>query len=140
MSMHRYEYPNDLHRVSRLARPEQLIEWAISTVESDGGTATFTGFGRSEKRLLQHLKRGLPTDYVADLIRFDSDSPAARKRTRTREMRLYVRRRDLAGERVITNEVPQVGLIERYGRELEAERQRLRQEHPDRPDRGTNEP
>jgi hypothetical protein len=136
MSIDRHEYPRDLHRVSRHARPSQLIEWVINTVEADGGKATFTGFGRNEKRILQRLEQDLPADYVTDLIRFEGDSPAANRRKQTREMRLYVRRRDQAGERIITNEMPQAELIERYGQELEAERQRLRHQHRDRPDTG----
>ncbi len=132
----RHEYPKDLHRVSRNSRPSQLLEWAISMIESDGGKATFTGLGRYEKRMLQQLERNLPSGYVTDLVRFEGDSPAANRRRRNREMRLFVRRRELAGERVITDEVPQVELIERYGHELEAERQRLGQHDADRSDEG----
>ena len=107
------------------------MDGAINIEGDEGGTATLTGFGRNEKRILQQLQRSLPADYVTDLILFDDDSHAAQRRTQTREMRLYVQRKDVAGERVILDKEPQIDLVERLGRAQEAERQRLLFEEAD---------
>jgi hypothetical protein len=118
------------HRVSRRARDPQVIPWVIRTVEAEGGRATFLARGRAEHRVLETVRRDLPDGYVADLIWFTAGTPAGKRRHRDREIRLYVQRADLAGTRQVLPGDPQADLITRVGRQLQAERDRLRQEHP----------
>ena len=62
---------------------------------------------------------------------FDSESPATARRRKKREMWLYVQRADLAGPReIIDGPLPQTDLITEYGKQLEAEKTRLRREYP----------
>lgn len=119
-----------LHRVSRRARDTQLVPWVIRVVESDGGRATFMARGRNERLVLETIQQRLPDAYVADLIWFTPGTPAGDRRHRDQETRLYVQRADLAGTRPTITGDPQVRLIAEVGRQLEAEKTRLRQEYP----------
>ena len=63
------EYPRDTHKIERTARPEQVVELIKEQVVTDGGRATFVGFGRWAHRLFEKAQALLPHEYQTQLIR-----------------------------------------------------------------------
>ncbi len=87
------DYPRDAHRLDRKARPKQVVEWIKDQTATDGGKATFIGFGRTDHRLFGKAQKLLPDDYVTRLILPYSDGAGRRLptwRERRDEYRLIV--------------------------------------------------
>lgn len=63
------EYPRGTYRIERAARPDQVVEWIKDRVATDGGKASFVGFGRWARRLFGKAQSLLPAEYQAQLIR-----------------------------------------------------------------------
>ena len=66
------EYPPNTHKVERTARPGQIVQLITKQVAADGGRATFLGFGRWAKRLLEKAQALLPPEYGSMLIEPES--------------------------------------------------------------------
>jgi hypothetical protein len=124
-------YPRNPHGISPTARLPQTVKRVVSKVEAEGGRASFRLHGRRNRERLEEIKDALPHEYAADLVWFDSDSPAGVRRRKKREMWLYVQRADLAGPREINEGSPtHTDLIAQYGKQVEAEKARFRREYP----------
>ena len=115
------------HALSPTARIPQAVERVIKIVESQGGAATFRMHGRTNRNSLAKIRDAIPADkYLAQLVWFDSDSPAAKRRRKHHENWLYVRRVDVVGPRKISTENPQIASIQQAGWDREAEEEQLR--------------
>ncbi len=115
------------HALSPTARIPQAVERVIEIVEKKGGTATFRMHGRTNRDRLAEIRDAIPAHkYLAEMVWFDSDSPAAKYRRKHHENRLHVRRIDLVGPRQISTENPQLASIQQDGWDREAEEEQLR--------------
>ncbi len=120
-------YPPPPHALSPTARIPQAVKRVIEIVESKGGTATFRMHGRTNRDRLAEIRDAIPAHkYLAQMVWFDSDSPAAKRPRKHHENWLYVRRVDLAGSRKISTENPQIASIQQAGWDREAEEEQLR--------------
>ena len=99
-----------------------VIETAVDLLDRCEGRVVVIGMGKcghvASKLAATYASTGTPATFVHPAEALHGDLG-------------FVQRKDVAGERVTTREVPQLRLIGRLGREQEAERQRLRRESAD---------